>query len=179
MYGAHLTWRVGQLEGKLVQQIAPNLDQFFLCTLENPSKAFGGSNCPLSPCFLCIFSIDISLGYLQVSTGESLGFFSSAKFVKSSLILYMFAAKYFFFGITLEDWLGCSQHHFIVSSLFAFLAMLLVGSYRLLSFGSWISSIEVAYLLVLGVGCYDRRVDVRLKAWNWTDRDGMLQRSLQ
>ncbi|KAB2619836.1 U3 small nucleolar RNA-associated protein 20-like [Pyrus ussuriensis x Pyrus communis] len=44
-----------------------------------------------------------------------------------------------------------------------FPAMLLVGSYGLLSFsswissfGCWISSIKAAYMLVLGVGCYDR-----------------------
>lgn len=55
-----------------------------------------------------------------------------------------------------------------------------VGSYKLLSSGSWISlfgcwifSIEVAYLVVLGVGCYDRQADVRLEEWNYMDRVGM------
>lgn len=63
------------------------------------------------------------------------------------------------------------------------LALLLVDLHGLLSSGSrnsssgcLISTVVAAYQVVLGVGCSDRRVGVRLEAWNWVNLEILLQR---
>ncbi|KAB2614683.1 U3 small nucleolar RNA-associated protein 20-like [Pyrus ussuriensis x Pyrus communis] len=63
------------------------------------------------------------------------------------------------------------------------LVVLLVDFYGLLSSGSrnsssglLISSIKVAYQVVLEVGCYDLQVGMRLEAWNWANHEILLQR---